>query len=274
MVIHGAQKDDFESLDVLEYKFQDLGAKVKKSGRSLSYEFKTFDSHAETSFQQTKHTMRSERDTGENQGFKLSPIVREHRGIVRMEQEERYEIIQREVSRIVEEIEEDARKKGYEDGLAQGKEDVYSETRMATEEKLESLTTMINEVLTTQQNIIKKQKDEAFTIIRNLTKWIILRELKDDGKYIERLLEKLILEMQTKTNLLIQVNKAHFEMMPEVLQVVQEKLGTLTNVRVEVDYDIDGPGLIINSDNGIINATLDQQLDSLNKIFEGVISDE
>ena len=58
--------------------------------------------------------------------------------------------------------------------------------------------------------------------------------------------------------------------MPVVLETVQKKLGELSNVRLEIDYDIKGPGIILASDNGIINATLTEQLNNLDKLFETI----
>ncbi|MCK6596009.1 MAG: flagellar assembly protein FliH, partial [Bacteriovoracaceae bacterium] len=107
--------------------------------------------------------------------------------------------------------------------------------------------------------------------IKNLTKWITLKELDNDGKYLERLMEKLLLEIQTRSNLLIQVNMNDFQKMPEVLEVVQARLGEIKNVRIEIDPAIETRGLIVESDNGIINATLEEQFKGLDKLFEQVL---
>jgi len=95
--------------------------------------------------------------------------------------------------------------------------------------------------------------------------------LKEDGAYVERLLEKLLLEMQARQNLLIQVSQNDFKSMPEVLQHVQSRLGELKNVRVEIDSDIHSKGMIIQSDNGIVNATMEEQFKNLDKVFEDVL---
>ena len=129
---------------------------------------------------------------------------------------------------------------------------------------------MINDVLVLKEEIVNNQKQDLYNLVRNLTKWVILRELKEDGEYITRLLEKLVTEIQTKANLLVQVDQKSFEGMEDVLETVQERIGTLKNVRVEVDYDIDGQGIIIDSDNGIINGTFEEQMISLDKLFESV----
>ena len=133
---------------------------------------------------------------------------------------------------------------------------------------------MVNFVLQTQEEIINQQKSEIYLLLKNLAKWIVLRELKDDGQYISRLLERLVQEMQVKSNLLIKVNKKSFEGMEEVLETVQDNLGKLNNVRVEVDYDVSENGLIVEADNGIIDGTLEEQFKKLDELFSVVGTDE
>jgi flagellar assembly protein FliH len=131
---------------------------------------------------------------------------------------------------------------------------------------------MVTAVLHTHDEILSKQKTEMYQLLRNLSKWIVLRELQEDGKYIERLLEKLLVEMQVRSNLLIQVNTDDFASMPEVLEHVQGRLGEMKNVRIEIDSSVKSRGIIIESENGIINATMEEQFKSLDKLFEDVLA--
>jgi flagellar assembly protein FliH len=239
--------------DVVEdYSFQDLGQLVpklaKRDGKKAKFE----------------------RLSAEKKNFNISPIVKEHRGLLEQEREERERKIRDEVERRIDILREEAFQQGFQEGIEAGKQEVYNQTRAATEEKLNALVDMINDVLVLKEEIINNQKQDLYKLVKNLTKWVILRELKDDGEYITRLLEKLVTEIQTKSNLLVQVDQNSFESMTDVLETVQERIGALKNVRVEVDYDIPGQGIIIESDNGIINGTFEEQMVSLDKLFESV----
>lgn len=258
-----------QEFDVQEYTFQSFSAKVTDPS-AKNYEFRDLREQIQEDFEAKEEIIRVERQNSINSGFDISPIVRQHRGIKKQEEDEIERRIQEEVQKRVAKIQDEAYRLGHEEGIEQGRIDILEQTRAAADEKIFLLTEMIHETLGTQAEILKNQKIEVYKLIRNLTKWIVLRELKEDGKYIERLLEKLILETQTKANLLIQVNQKYFEEMPEVLEIVQTRLGTLSNVRIESDYDIKGAGIIIQSENGIINATLSEQLKSLDKLFDGV----
>ena len=57
--------------------------------------------------------------------------------------------------------------------------------------------------------------------------------------------------------------------------VITEKIvGPLTNVRVEVAASMSDNGIIIESENGIIDGSIDAQFESLDKLFEKVGVDE
>lgn len=256
-------------LEVTDYHFKDLkGVPVNES--TTDYEFQDIDKISPEQAEKLENLIKIERDHATRTNFKVAPIVREHRGMIRQEEAERETQIQNEVSRRLLSIEEEAYRKGFERGQEDGREEVYRETQAATDEKLQALSEMISEVLKVKAEMLKEQKQQVYEAVKTLTKWITLRELKEDGEYIDRLLEKLILEMQTKSNLLIHVNQSSFEYMPEVLEQIQKRIGELTNVRIEMDHGPDLPGLVLQSDYGILNGTLPMQFKNLDKLFSNV----
>ncbi len=262
-------KEDYFG-EVEEYTFQSFAPVNPDASEVTDYTFSDFEGKSVREIEEHQQTIKFERQKAKESSFKIAPIVMEHRGIKDQVETEREQRFQDEVAKRVEAIREEAFRVGHEEGVQSGREEVFEQTRLATEEKLTTLTLMISEVLKTKEELLARQKKQIYETIRNLTKWVILRELKEDGKYIHNLLEKLILELQSKSNLLIQVDQKSFEMMPDVLEVVQKRFGELTNVRVEIDYDIEGAGVVLESDNGIINGTLKEQFKSLDKLFTSV----
>lgn len=261
--------DKSSQFTVEEYQFKNLKGAPVNAGAS---EYKFVDILKATPRESEEHgkIIKSERQHAERSSFKVSPIVREHRGMIAQEESEREAHIQNEVDRRVMLIEEDAYKKGFEKGQTDGREEVFRETQSATDEKLNTLNEMIVEVLKSKSEMLKAERTQTYETIKTLTKWIVLRELKDDGDYINRLLERLILEMQTKANLLMHVNSSSFESMPEVLERIQSRIGELTNVRVEIDLKTDLPGLVLQSQNGILDGRLGVQFQKLDKLFANV----
>lgn len=258
-----------KEFDVSDYQFKDLKGVPLNEATTL-YEFEDIDKVSPRQAQEHEEVIKIEREHAARTNFKVAPIVREHRGMIQQEETERENQIQNEVNRRLLVIEEEAYNKGFERGQNDGRDEVFRETQAATDEKIQNLSEMINDVLRTKAEMLKEQRLEVYETIKTLTKWIVLRELKDDGEYVERLLEKLILEMQTKSNLLIHVNQSSFDGMNEVLDQVQKNLGELTNVRIEMDHGLDLPGIVLQSENGILNGRLGVQFKNLDKLFSNV----
>ena len=58
--------------------------------------------------------------------------------------------------------------------------------------------------------------------------------------------------------------------MPEVLQELEENIGKLNNVRLVVNHEIETKGMILESENGIIKGTQEEQFEIINNIFNNV----
>lgn len=261
-----------QNTEVEEYKFKNFTEQDVEADKVTVFEFKPLFNDSQTIAKpEFQNIIREERAHAKSSNFKFNPIVEKHRGLKDQEEREYLDAVEKEVARRVSEIQDEAFKTGFDEGVNQGREEIFNEMRNVVDQKLDSFSQMVNDVLKTQNDIISVQKKEIYLLVRNLTKWIVIRELKDDGKYIERLLEKLLLEIQARNNLLIQVNSSDFNEMPEILNHVQSRLGELKNVRVEIDSAITTSGIIVESDNGIINATMEAQFDNLDKLFEDVL---
>lgn len=259
---------------VTDYKFHNFNDVDVEADKVIPFEFKPLFSKAQTiGKSEFQKIIKEERTHAKNTQFKVNPIVEKFRGLKDQEEREYEETVEKEVARRVAEIQDEAFKAGFDEGVNQGREEIFREMRNVVDLKLDNFSQMVTEVLKSQDETIANQKKEIYVLLRNLSKWIILRELKDDGTYIERLLEKLLLEIQARQNLLIQVNANDFASMPEVLEHVQARLGELKNVRIEIDSAIATGGMIVESDNGIINATFEEQFKSLDKLFEDVLVD-
>lgn len=259
--------------DIQDYKFMSFTDAEEDTESVKLFEFKPLLSAAQTvEKSEFQKVIRVEREQAKNSNFKVNPITEKYRGLRDQETREYEDRVEEEVKKRVEQIQEEAFKAGFEEGVKQGREEIFDQMRNAVDQKLDDVSQMVTNVLKTYEDIFLDQKVEMYQLLKNLTKWIVLRELNEDGKYIERLLERLFLEIQARNNLLIQVNANDFTSMPEVLEHIQKKLGELKNVRIEIDHSVVSQGLIVESENGIINATMEEQFKSLDKLFEEVMS--
>ncbi len=217
--------------------------------------------------------IRKERDFESKSNFSILPLVREHRGLKEQEESEARDAIEAEVQKRVAATIEEARAQGHREGHQEGYQSAYQEALTRFDEKIEDFSDILGQLKDQCHKVLSDNKQDAYKMVKSLTQWVTLKEVQDE-EYLQRLLEKLILEMNTKTNLVARVSQESFKRMPEVVERVEKKLGQLTNIRVEMDLDQEGPGIILESGNGIIDGSIKAQMASLDRIFESVTKDE
>lgn len=259
-----------EDKDIQDFKFGQLvPSESDRIINSDSFDLESF-SHFQGSQQNiTEDSIRNEREHESLSSFKISEVVRDHRGLRKQEQEDYERRVAEEVEKKITEIKSQAIKEGFVIGQEKGRSQAYAEGQKMMEEKLVEFTHYIENVRSDVQSIYADTKDKAYLMVKNLTKWVILKEV-DEKYYLARLLEKLVHEINSTLNLVVHVNQDSFEYMPEIIKIVEKKIGKLTNVRVEVDLEMRENGIVLESENTIIDASLKAQFDSIDRLFTNV----
>ncbi len=264
----------YRSSDIKSFEFSDLkGTHVVTQTNFQSFEFKTLNGESVTSEKASDEDIRSERKYAQKNNFKIDDTVRDYRGLSRQEQNDLEQKIQAEVKRRLDAAYEDAYKEGLEKGKAEGKEIAIQELHQAMGQKVEDFGQVIAQVQGQSDKIMERNKSEVYEFIKRFTKWIVLKEI-NEKVYLETLLEKLLLELNARKNLIVKVGKANFAQMPEVIQTVEARLGQLSNVRIEIVPEISYPGIILETENGLIDGSMEGVFANIDKIFAQVVKHE
>lgn len=266
--------EKFRNSEIKPFTFNDLkSTHVVSNGSFQAFEFKTLTGESVNSTKVSEEEIRKERKFASKNNFKIDDIVRDSRGLSRQEQSDLETKIQEEVKRRLEAAYEQAYQEGLERGREEGKEAALAEYHEALGQKVEDFSQVIGQVQGQSDKVLEKNRHEVYEFVKRFTKWIILKEI-NEKVYLEGLLEKLILELNARKNLIIKVGRANFAQMPEVVKAVEERLGQLQNVRVEIVPEINHPGIILESENGLIDGSLEGVFQNIDKIFEQVIGHE
>lgn len=264
----------YRQTEIKTFEFADLqGTHVVSQTQFQSFEFKTLDGKPVTTEKVTEEEIRIERKFAQKNNFKVDDIVRDCRGLSRQEQNDLEEKIQIEVKKRLEEAYQEAYQQGLEQGREEGKEAALAEYHEQLGHKVEEFTQVISQVQAQSGKILEKNRLEIYDFVKRFTKWIVLKEI-NEKVYLETLLEKLILELNVRKNLIVKIGKANFEQMPEIIQTVESRLGQLSNVRVEIVPEINHPGIILESENGLIDGSIEGVFKNIDKIFEQVTRHE
>lgn len=220
--------------------------------------------------QVTSKVIRAEREAEAKSQFRVDDIVRDLRGLSGQEKNDFETRISTDVEKRIKELREQAYREGIEKGRLEGSDVAMREALQKHQHQIEQVTGMIQELQQQCEERLVAQRSDIYEMSKRLIKWLVLKEVGDTS-YLPKLLEKLILEINQKQNLLIRVNQADFASMPQVLEALQARIGTLTNVRIEPEMEMVGRGIILETENGIIDGTPEAMFQTLDKLFEAVV---
>lgn len=264
----------YRSSDIKAFEFSALeGTHVVSNGEFKTFTFGELTGESLKSENITEDSLRSERTFEKNNNFKIDGAVRDSRGLSRQEHSDFEKRIEDEVVRRLELVREAAYQDGIEQGKVEGKAEAFALYQEELSLKIDSFVAVVDGMQSQGDKILEKNRLELYGFIKKFTKWIILKEI-NEKVYLENLLEKLILELNARKNLIIKIGKSSFEHMPEVIEHVEAKLGKLSNTRVEVISEIQHPGIIIESENGLIDGSMEGIFQNIDKIFEQVTNHE
>lgn len=261
----------YRDADIKSFEFSDLKGNhvVSQPAQYQAFSFKDITSEPFNTQKASEETLRTERSFENKTSFKIDGIVRDYRGLSRQEQSDLEKKIQEEVDRRLEVAYKEAFQEGLEKGKEEGREEAYLQYQEVLTAKVENLAQIVESAHTQSVGVIERNRAEVYEFVKRFTKWIVFKEI-NEKVYLENLLEKLILELNARKNIIIKVGKAQFADMPEVIKAVESRLGQLSNVRVEIVSDIKYPGIILEAENGLIDGSLEGVFQNIDKIFEHV----
>jgi flagellar assembly protein FliH len=264
----------YGNADIKPFEFSDLKGTHVVSGEKGFKPFSFEELNGESvSNKVSDEEVRRERTFEKNNNFKIDSAVRDSRGLARQEQNDFERAIQSEVEKRLQTAYQQAYAEGLEKGREEGKAEAFTHYQQEMQQKVEDFANVLVEVQGQSNTVMEKNRHEIYEFIKRFTKWIVLKEI-NEKVYLEQLLEKLILELNARKNLIVKVGKNNFKDMPEVIKAVEARIGTLSNIRVEIVPEINHPGIILEAENGLINGSLEGVFQSIDRVFEQVLGHE
>lgn len=264
----------FSATDIKPFSFDEIKADKSVGGSKFEqFSFKDLEGKVINERRPSEETIRAERNYALKNEFRIDDTVKKMRGIEGQEKSDIEHRIEDEVQRRLKQAFDDAYKEGLEKGKAEGRAITMKGLDAVVQERINEVESVIADVHTQCSDLVVRNEKNIQEFVKRFTKWIIMREI-DNKTYLTDLLGKLILELNDRRNLIIKVGRDNFSQMPEVVAAVESKLGTLSNVRIEIVPELNHPGIILESENGLIDGSLEGVFGNIDKIFEQVLNNE
>ena len=261
------KNDNFES-----YEFKELsGLQVNEFNKIKSFDVETFNLNKDFSQEQ----LLSELKTANSNNFEINQDVLNFRKISEAKKNEMDKLIHERVAAQINEIKDKAFEEGYQKGVELGKEEAKKDEAQGIMDSIENVKLMVNNLMNREADLFQAQIKDLYALIRNLVKWITLKDLDKDDQYLQRLVDKIIESNR-------QSNKIHFHVgigitstFKDSIEQINTSLATIYGDRVEIKENLTLPkdAIEVELDNSILKADLNEQLSILDKLFHDHIGE-
>lgn len=166
------------------------------------------------------------------------------------------------VSRAQEEaatIRENAKRQGYEEGIAQARGDI------------EELKLSLNNFLDAKTEVFEYIAPDILEISMDIAQKIIKKNIEEDPEIILRLITEVLKSLsKEEPKIKIMVNPTQAELTKDRIPEIAKALDMESKINISSDDTIELGGCIIQTSNGIVDATIKTQLEIIKEAFKGI----
>lgn len=156
-------------------------------------------------------------------------------------------------------IKDSAAKDGYKAGLDQAKEDIQ-QVKIAIEQFLKA-----------KQDVFEYIAPDILEISVDIARKIVKKEIEQDPQILlETILDVLKTMAKDETRISVKVNPAQLNTTKENMPTIISTIGLDARINIYADATIDVGGCIVETNNGIVDATINTQLEIIKEAFKGM----
>jgi flagellar assembly protein FliH len=208
-------------------------------------------------------------DPKSNSHFTLHPESKRGLGIEAEERSHIEDQVSIEVETRLAALKDEAYQDGFERGRGEGKTSAEAEFFEQVKPQFEQLTTILKEFDQLKSEVYTANEQFLIQLIFQVSKSILLTELKTDREYVKRLTAEIIEKLGAKENIRIKINTADYENIDQFREFLKTTFPDLKNVQIEPDGSLVLGGVKVETDLSRINASVEAQLNSIQSALSG-----
>jgi len=237
------EKDNAESM-AINYEPMNIGSQI--SDQALEY----------------AHNVDSRGD------FRVDKIVSEYVGIDELEKETQQKEIANQAIILSQEVQEKAYEEAYQLGLKEGREKAYDEEKNRVASEMENFRKLIDEVKTIKTGLMKENEKQIVNLCFYMSKRLLMKEIEVNEEYIQTLIKKSLEMAQSDEEVTIRVSSQDKAWIDKHLDTIFKELNLDPSTKIEEDTSVGRGGVIIETNHGVIDATVEQRLEKLETIVK------
>lgn len=266
------KKQDSNLFDIKEYQFDSFQA---ASSGIEEFSFEEIDENFVKKREKNNNNINPQREFSDanKSGFEVEEVVSKFRRHDDYKKQRIESEVNEKIQLIKEQYKEEAFDEGYKRGHEIAKEEHDERMNRVFHSFQKNLTEFFSQIENEKETILNEYKIGILKSMGSITKWMILKESEYDT-YTERLLVRLLKEMDNFKNLSISFDQANYDKYRTILEKVSESVPELKDYKVKADLNLRHNGIKVENDKSILEFSVEKQMEKIDSLFQKIINDE
>lgn len=200
-------------------------------------------------------------DAFRSSDFKISELIAEQAGILRLESDAQKDKINNQVLERLGEVQEKAYQEGYELGLIEGTEKAFQEAKANLLEKMSALEALLKRIEDLKGQLLIDNEAGLIKLVFEIAKRIALRDIEGNREAILEMIKDVVGETQADERVVVRLStEDHY-----FLETLQDKAGkrieSLQRVKFMSEDKIKSGGCLIETEYGSVDATVEERVE-------------
>lgn len=237
----------------------------KENARTVAINYKPKTIESQLSEQALEYVS----DKEKRGDFRVDKIVAEYTGIEELEKLSQQREIAQEALKLSQEVQEQAYEEAYKRGLEEGKAKAYAEEKERVEAELVQIRNIIGEIKHLKTDIMKDNEKHIVNLCLYLAKRLLMKEVNESDEYIKSIIKRALEMAQSEEEVTIRMSSADYQWVSEHKESIFKEMYLDESTKMEEDPNMSRGGVIIETNHGVIDATLEQRVDKLESLLKG-----
>ena len=200
--------------------------------------------------------------------FRVDKIVSEFVGIEELEKQSQQKEVAQQAIKMSQEIQEQAYAEAHKLGMEEGQEKAYKEEKTFIESEMKQIESMIREIKSIKSDMMISNERQIVNLCFYMARRLLMKEVDANEDYIQTLIKKTLDMVQSDEEVTIKVSPEDKIWIDNHKESIFKDLNLDASTRFEEDRDVKRGGVIIETNHGVIDATIEQRLEKLEKIVK------
>lgn len=213
--------------------------------------------------EQAKTFVAQSQGTSVHGSFRLNTLIAEKTGIAGFEKNMNLEAVERAALEKLKTLEEAAYKEAYALGLEEGKKEALRIHQEELSEQISHLDQIINSMQELKKDLVQFNEAHIIKLIYYMAERLAMKEIEQNTESILPVLKSIVENSQAEEQLTVKLSPEDFKFLNEAQDKIGKGFEFLTRAKLEATAEIKPGGCIVETNYGVVDATLEERLSKL-----------